>query len=320
MNRYHAVAVACILLAVGLASHVGAQDIAGSSDHPAVARFQGSVIRAQTRQDFDAYTVPLGPADRSGKKFKRQEDVEGKVLKTLYKTPAGSTPLAVYRSYENSLRQAGFEILFSCATKQCSQEGSLQNTLGYSGKYLLELGGHSLADDGSYLLTARHARSNTYVVVSASHIWGDPASVFYTVDVIELKPMQTGLVTINARALADDLTKSGHVAVYGIYFDTGKADIKPASTPVLDEIAKLLNSNSSLKLHVIGHTDNVGSLASNMLLSKQRAEAVVNILTSKYRVAPGRLQSGGVGPLSPVATNRTEEGRAKNRRVELVEQ
>jgi outer membrane protein OmpA-like peptidoglycan-associated protein len=320
MNRNHVTTVIFALFILGLAAHVAAQDIPGSSDHPAVARFQGSVIRAQARQSFDAYTVPLGPADASEKKFKKQEEVEGKVLKTLYKAPTGSSPLEVYRSYENALRQAGFEVLFSCAAKQCSQEGSLQNTLGYSGKYLSQLGGHSLDDGASYLLTARQAKSNTYVVVCASHLWGDPATVFYTVDVIELKPMQTGLVTVNAQALADDITKSGHATVYGIYFDTGKADIKPESTPVLDEISKLLNTNTGLKLHVIGHTDNVGSLASNMALSKQRAEAVVKVLTTKYRIVPARLQAGGVGPLSPVATNRTEEGRAKNRRVELVEQ
>jgi OmpA-OmpF porin, OOP family len=89
---------------------------------------------------------------------------------------------------------------------------------------------------------------------------------------------------------------------------------------VLDEIAKLLNSNSALKLLVVGHTDNVGGVASNMTLSKQRAEAVVNALTTKYKIASARLQAGGAGPLSSVATNRTDDGRAKNRRVELVGQ
>ena len=160
MQRTHVAAALLTLLAVGFVASAAAQDTAGSSDHPAVARFKGSTIRAQTRQDFDAYTVPLGPADRS-EKFKKEEQVEGKVVKTLYQAPAGGSPLAIYRSYEDALRKAGFQILFSCAIKQCSQEGSLQNTLGYSGKYLGQLGGRSLDDRASYLLAARQAKSNT---------------------------------------------------------------------------------------------------------------------------------------------------------------
>lgn len=320
MQRSHVGAALLTLLAVGFVASAAAQDISGSSDHPAVARFKGSTIRAQTRQDFDAYTVPLGPADRSEKKFKKEEQVEGKVVKTLYQGPAGSSPLAIYRSYEDALRKAGFEILFSCAIKQCSQEGSLQNTLGYSGKYLGQLGGRSLDDAATYLLTARHAKNNTYVVLVASHIWGDPSRVFYTVDVVDVKPLQAEMVTVNAKALAEDINKTGHAAIYGIYFDTGKAIIKPESKPVIDEIAKLLNSQATWKLHVVGHTDNVGSVASNMTLSKQRAEAVVNALVNDHRIAAARLIGNGVGPLAPVASNGAEEGRAKNRRVELVAQ
>ena len=317
-------ASACTLtfaaLSLGLAASATAQDVAGSADHPAVARLKGSTIRAQTRQNFDAYGVPLGPADKSEKRFKKEEEVEGKVTKTLYQAPAGSSPLAVFRSYESALKQNSFEVLYSCMGKQCSVEGSLQNTLGYSSTYLYALGGHSLDDPDSYLLSARQASSNTYVVVMASHIWNDPASSFYHVTVVDVKPLESGLVTINAQALANDIRTTGHASVYGIYFDTGKADVKPESDATLGEIAKLLASNPQLKLHVVGHTDNVGALAANMGLSKQRADAVVLVLSTKYHVNPARLQAGGAGPLSPVTTNRTDEGRSKNRRVELVEQ
>jgi OOP family OmpA-OmpF porin len=127
-------------------------------------------------------------------------------------------------------------------------------------------------------------------------------------------------VTINAASLADDISRSGHVSVYGIYFDTGKADVKSESDATIKEIAKLLQQNASLKLHVVGHTDNAGDLANNMDLSRRRADAVAKVLTGKYNVAAARLHTDGVGPLSPVASNKTEDGRAKNRRVELVEQ
>ena len=113
---------------------------------------------------------------------------------------------------------------------------------------------------------------------------------------------------------------TGKAAVYGIYFDTGKAEIKPESEPALKEIAKLLQADPKLKLYVVGHTDNSGGLDYNMKLSKDRADAVVKALTGKYGIAASRLSAFGVGPLAPVASNQTEEGRAKNRRVELVAQ
>lgn len=127
-------------------------------------------------------------------------------------------------------------------------------------------------------------------------------------------------MTVNAEALAEDITRTGHVAIYGIHFDTGKADVKPESEPTLKEIANLLQQNPKLNLYVVGHTDNVGTVTSNMELSKHRAEAVVKMLVGKLGVDAKRLIGYGVGPLSPVASNKTEEGRAKNRRVELVEQ
>ena len=108
--------------------------------------------------------------------------------------------------------------------------------------------------------------------------------------------------------------------MYGIYFDTGKADVKPESNAVLDENAKLLQQYSTLKLHVVGHPDNAGSLASNMDLSRRRADAVSKVLSIEYRIEGSRLTAQGVGPLAPVASNDSEEGRAKNRRVELVKQ
>jgi len=119
---------------------------------------------------------------------------------------------------------------------------------------------------------------------------------------------------------ANDISSTGHVAVYGIYFDTGKADLKPESDATLKEIAKLLQQDANLKLYVVGHTDNQGTLTLNMDLSKRRADSVVATLTAKYGVTAGRLQAFGSGPYSPVAPNDTEDGRAKNRRVELVKQ
>jgi outer membrane protein OmpA-like peptidoglycan-associated protein len=127
-------------------------------------------------------------------------------------------------------------------------------------------------------------------------------------------------VVATAAELSSGLTGSGHAVVNGILFDTGKADVKPESAPALQEVAKMLKENAAVKVYVVGHTDNVGALAANLDLSKRRAAAVVQALTTQYGVAASRLQSFGAGPYAPVASNKSEDGRALNRRVELVEQ
>jgi len=126
-------------------------------------------------------------------------------------------------------------------------------------------------------------------------------------------------VTADASALADEINKSGHVAVYGIHFDTGKSDILPDSESTLNEIVKLTQQLPDLKLRVEGHTDNQGNAASNQTLSDKRAQSVVAWLTG-HGVAASRLTAKGFGQTKPVADNANDDGRAKNRRVELVKQ
>ena len=125
-------------------------------------------------------------------------------------------------------------------------------------------------------------------------------------------------VVANADAFAKDLEAQGHAAVYGIHFDTGLTVLKPESAPALAEIAKLLAARPELKVRLVGHTDAVGALDGNMKLSQARAEAALAALTGQHGVAAARLSAHGAGPLAPVATNATDEGRARNRCVELV--
>jgi outer membrane protein OmpA-like peptidoglycan-associated protein len=144
-------------------------------------------------------------------------------------------------------------------------------------------------------------------------------SNMYRLTYVEKEVMKQEVVA-DAAAMGNDINTTGHVSIYGIYFDTGKSEIKPESDAALAEIAKLLKSDAGLKVNVVGHTDNVGRIDSNMELSQARADAVVKALTSQYGIDAKRLKAYGVGPLSPVASNKTEDGKAKNRRVELVEQ
>src|SRR5438309_6111875 len=139
---------------------------------------------------------------------------------------------------------------------------------------------------------------------------------YYHQTLLTVRGMQQE-VTADASSIADELSKSGHVALYGIHFETGKATILPDSESVLSEIAKMLQQNADVKVSVEGHTDNVGSAASNQALSEKRAQAVVAWLTS-HGIDSGRLKAKGWGASKPVEDNGTEDGRAKNRRVELV--
>ena len=127
-------------------------------------------------------------------------------------------------------------------------------------------------------------------------------------------------VVATAAALTSGLAASGHTVVHGILFDTGKSDVKSESSAALDEVVKALKQDPKLKVYVVGHTDNVGAAPANLDLSKRRAAAVVQVLTTKYAVAADRLQSFGAGPYAPIASNSSEDGRALNRRVELVQQ
>ena len=140
----------------------------------------------------------------------------------------------------------------------------------------------------------------------------------YDLYIIEKEAMKQE-VAIDAAAMASSIADTGSVAIYGINFDTASSVIKPDSGPAIDEIAKLLSENPTLKVYIVGHTDMVGDAASNVKLSQARAQSVITALVSKHGIAAARLIAFGNGPYAPVASNKTDDGRAKNRRVELVE-
>lgn len=138
----------------------------------------------------------------------------------------------------------------------------------------------------------------------------------YDLDIIEIGAMEQK-IEVSASDMLNALNQSGSIALYGILFDTGKDTIKPESESLLLEIVTLMKSNAGLKLSVEGHTDSQGQAKFNQVLSQRRAESVRSYLVKKG-IAKTRLFAKGWGDTKPVETNQTEEGRAKNRRVELV--
>ena len=237
-----------------------------------VSRMPGCVIMRCENRDFAAAPMPKSQADRT-------TQVEGQLERTVYRCPAGKSPLELGRNTEAALKNAGFEILY---------------TYVYSG-------------GARFYMTARKAPHWVRLSVLSDS---------YDLTVVKEKEMEQ-VMTANAEGWAAQVNQTGRVSLYGINFDTGKAAIRPDSEPVLNEVLKLLQANAEWAMLVAGHTDNVGAPEMNLGLSRQRAEAVVAWLAGRG-VDRARLVAAGFGDKRPVAPNTGEEGRQKNRRVDLV--
>ncbi len=341
-------AVALTFVCFGISAPAAAQlnDASGAKDNPGIKRYEGSVIIGYDFRKFNDYELLVGPLERTGQppyaKPTKTQQVEGQTTRILYVVPQGRSPLEVMRNYEQELQKSGFQVLYQCAREKCgAKDGWLAERYLYADKRRLlntppDSSGRPKGRVSELAFT--DAKDQHYVVAKRANPQGDVyASVYVALgqmdmhqetfdhalvllDVIETKPMETKMVTVDASAMAAGIATTGHVALYGIYFDTDKTDIKPESQPTLQEIAKLLKQDPALKLHIVGHTDNVGAFDYNIGLSQRRAAAVVKDLTAAHGIAAARLRPAGVGMLAPVAPNDSEDGRAKNRRVELVKQ
>lgn len=270
---------------------------AQNNGHPLIKPFEGSVIQGQEVKEFDEQTLVIGKVQEDGSV--NTVKLEGKVTRIDYGDPDNRSSLERIRNYEEAFKKAGFEIKFMCGKEECGHQIGIE-TIGFypPERYLTAF--------------LKRKEGNVWVGVFI------PEGPWSKIIVVEEKPMETGMVKVTAEVFKSNILKDGHAAVYGIYFDTGKSVIKPESDETIKEIAALLKANSSMQVYIIGHTDNVGKLKDNMELSQKRAEAVVNELITKYKIPSANLEANGVGPLAPVATNDTEEGKELNRRVEIV--
>lgn len=223
-------------------------------------------------------------------------NLEGKVTKYSSLHKPGTSALEIVRNYEAALKKAGFTTLFASKGGDAAP-GLPINFDQTMGTFRLDANGKPVA----------------YVNVVGG---GDAARPDSAVTIIEIKAMEQKLEA-NADAWFDEISKAGRVAVYGINFDTGKATITADSAKVLEEIRKLAAGHPELKLRIEGHTDNVGAATANRKLSEDRANAVKTWLVAKGVKAP-QLATAGLGDSKPVADNTSDDGRAKNRRVELV--
>lgn len=269
-----------LLILAGIVPVIAQEDAEGCKDPALFTRMPNFHIYRCDDLQFDRYEFMVS----DGKK----QAVEGHYMFVYYylnenaQAPGG---LQIVRNYTNAIKKIGGKIIYEY------EDGGIQNSIAMLTKDKKEIWTHVMAGGNG----------------------------MYSVWIVEKEAMGQD-VTADASSMASSIKETGKVALYGIYFDTGKSVLKPESTSTLQEIAKLLTSDQSLKLYVVGHTDNTGTFDANIKLSMDRAAAVVNALVTQHSVAAARLKAFGDGPTAPVATNENEEGRALNRRVELVKQ
>lgn len=323
------------LCALACSSAAFSADVPGSSDHPLMSRYTGSYVIGYKSEEFGESDVPLAPAFlKDGRRgFNKTQRVEGRRTRILYNAPPQRSSLEVMRNYKDALSKVGAKFLFECSGPACGPQfasalyvepGSTHKLLG---QQITEYA-YSMNTEEERYLAARVQGSNgldAYVMVfsaqqenAADAAAGKRVATF--VEIVESKTMDSGMVTVNADAMRKGLAADGKIALYGIFFDSDKADVKPESKAQLTEMANLLKASPQLKVYIVGHTDNQGSLDHNRTLSQRRADAVARSLSAQYGIDAGRLSAQGIASLAPVANNGSDAGRGKNRRVELVEQ
>lgn len=283
------------LLLAGIAAPTAAEDAEGCKDHPLFNRLPNYQLASCESVEFDATQFPAGPAldnPATGEKTPQPVTVEGSRTILEYGLKEGATPasaLQVQRNFETAIKAAG---------------GAAQGSYDRS------------RNENSELFEGWD-RNTVYKLTKGNReVWVQVMSADYPGYKLRIAERDAMKQEIVANELIDRINKDGFVALY-INFDTGKATIKPDSNKTLDEVAAALKSAPALKLEVGGHTDNVGTADANRKLSEDRAKSVVAALAARG-VAAARLTAKGYGQDKPVADNRTEDGRAKNRRVELV--
>lgn len=304
ISRWLALAGLVPLFAAVAPAGAAEGDVPGSADHPLIGRFEGSVISGYDARDFDEYRFVTGPGGEDAE----GGNIEGRVTRIAYRTGPGPSIAEVARNLRLAFEAADMEIVFACTDDDCGGTAFAyamdtlpipqMNFDSFNYRYIAG----RLGNPGTTYATAFVSQNNN--------------EIYAQVTVVEVEALQNRI--ISAEELASGLAEAGHIALYGVYFETDSARLREDSRPTLDEMGALLAGDPGLEVIVVGHTDSQGGLDYNMDLSRRRAEAVAADLTANYGIDAGRLGAAGVGYLAPVGSNATEAGRALNRRVELV--
>ena len=284
-----------------------------ADEHVLVRPFPGSVPGAHEVKAGQKVSLPSAASDASGKPGKLLE-LSGRTSRFVWKNPKGHGTQELYDAYVRELSTAGFKPVFACEGKDCGAATAVP-----------PLGKVPATGDAHYALSqlVRRELGDAYAAIQVTPIDTTLLIVETSATPEAQKQVSQEVAAaaskVTADSLGEALLKDGHVALGDILYKPGEVALRPEAAQVVKEIAAFLKKQHQINLYVVGHTDGQGDMKGNLAISRRRAEWLVKELIGQ-RIEKARLRADGVGPLAPVATNDTEEGRARNRRVELVKQ
>jgi len=301
-------------------------DIENSKDYPLLSRFEGSIIEFYKETKWGSYLLPV--SDKGTIDWNGPMALEGRVIRTQYTVSPDNNSEFVLHNYKAAFRNAGFEVLIAIANEELGVSdrphtwndtyyvgGGYYNGLN-NGKF--GIGKNFPTWNNNHCFIAARGHENGKDIYAVIYAIVDQNYTLITQDIIEVESVETGFVS--ADNISKDISFSGHIAIYDIHFDGDKATIKSESAEALSVVANYLKANSDIDYFIVGHAAGIGDFDLGMDLSVARAKAVMDELIKNYGVPKDQLKFYGVGALCPVASNNSNEGIAKNRRVEIVEQ
>jgi len=313
------------------------EEIAGAAEIIELPRVANSLLIGYRQRAAVRTEIPTGQWKKNG--WETAIKSEGQCTQWLYLVPPQIDSLEVMRHYQEALAELGYQSIFQCIDfKKCGKDVAAFYTDAAQGKqltdsYLLK----SVYAEGSVkepriqVVKRRDLNGESYIFVFAAYqdnYADSEAGERVAVIIEELRLSTNGtpsppasaapLPALNAAELLREITANGRAVIYGIQFDDNQATIRPESTVQLEQIARLFNEQPKLSAYLVGHTDNQGDSNQSLMLSQRRAEAVMQSLIHQYGIDSARLSAMGVGGFAPLTTNAHDDGRARNRRLELV--
>jgi outer membrane protein OmpA-like peptidoglycan-associated protein len=308
------------------------QDVPGSKDIPGLPRDEGSVILGYKLDQYDEAALPLGKWVNASASWETFEKVEGRRTRILYLAPPDQTSADVMNHYKAALQRLNYTPLFDCSGE--AECGAGVGNAYFDPAQRNKITGRQVPESAfstevgePRVLTARlntpGGQSQVFILAARQNNIADAKAgrrVAVFVEEVRSGQTQERLTLVPAEDMLRSIRGQGKAVLYGVHFSFDTAEIMSESRPQLEEMAKLLKAEPKLKVFVVVHTDNQGRADDNVRLAQRRAEALARLLAQDFGVPAERMVPEGLGSLSPVASNSTEAGRAKNRRVELVEQ
>lgn len=252
------------------------------------------------------------------------KEIEGKITRRFYSAPEGVSAYEVVKNYEKAIQSRGGAVIYLSRDAYRFTDPKTKKRVNFMSDYFVHKrkarynhwGYMQLPRESEdYIVGKVSTPSNdVFLAVAAAKV---DKLTYYTLVTVQVEPMDMQNVTMNV--LSEGIEANGKVAIYDIYFDTGKYQVKKESDAAINILAEFLRTHAGKKFLVVGHTDNTGSFQSNIKLSQNRAASVIQMLVSKHQIPEASLMPFGIGSASPKTSNSTEAGRARNRRVELVE-